>query len=425
MKEILNSSLNRYMTRITLLLVLFFSATALKSQTIKTGVMVVGNTSSAIAAAIQSARSGAKTYYIIPESSLNAQFRAKDIPNIIQIKNYYLLKDKRNKAKIDTQLTAGGSQAALNALIKGILDTTRNLTMLSNASISKVEKDGKGWELRLKTGQKVKGDVLVDATEKLQLSSMVKTDPARTVVTPTGALFESKHYRTALAYGTFVKGNIAAPTVLPAGALLPAGAENFLVIPKNTTAIKFDPMSAGQAAGIMAAYCAFFNTTTKSINIRIAQGELLAFNSTLIPLSDISSENPNKTSLQRVILSGLLKPKRLAGDDEKLVFDTAGTVSTEELRVPTRELFSRSQLWFADHKKDIMTVEDAISLLKFTATRGDELTREIEEGWNSSFNFQGKFDLQRPVTRLEFAVLADRYLQPFNVRTDFQGNLLS
>jgi hypothetical protein len=108
-----------------------------------------------------------------------------------------------------------------------------------------------------------------------------------------------------------------------------------------------------------------------------------------------------------------------------MYFDTLSTVSTEELRLPMREFYSRSQIWFADHDAEAMTIEDAISLFMFTAARGEELKREIEQGWKESFKFSSEFDLKRQISRGEFAVLADRYLQPFNVRVDFAGNLLS
>lgn len=185
-------------------------------------------------------------------------------------------------------------------------------------------------------------------------------------------------------------------------------------------------MSAGQAAGTIASYCAFFKTITKNINVRVVQGELMAFGAELIPLADIKRSDPNFLAFQRMSVSGLLKPSLTKEDDHTVIkFDTAGTISSEQLRVPMREFYSRSQIWFADNKREAMTIEDVINLFMFTATRGDELKKEIEEGWKESFNFDTKFEPKRQITRKEFAVLADRYLQPFNIRVDFAGNLLS
>jgi hypothetical protein len=185
-------------------------------------------------------------------------------------------------------------------------------------------------------------------------------------------------------------------------------------------------MSLGQAAGTIAAYCAFFKTTTKNINVRGVQTEQLTFGAELIPLSDVQRSDPNFLAFQRIALSGLLKPViTTKGDHSVINFDTTSTISSEQLRLPFKEFYSRSQIWFADNKREVMTIEDAISLFMFTATRGEELKKEIEEGWKESFSFDSKFDLKRNITRKEFAILADRYLQPYNIKVDFAGNLLS
>src|SRR5690606_23450380 len=112
------------------------------------------------------------------------------------------------------------------------------------------------------------------------------------------------------------------------------------------------------------------------------------------------------------------------GNINKIKFDTAGTITAEELRAPMKEFYTRSQIWFADNKADTLSIGDAISLFMFTAARGEELKKEIEEGWKVSFKFNSSFDMKRNITRKEFGILADRYLQPFNVRVDQAGNLM-
>jgi hypothetical protein len=112
------------------------------------------------------------------------------------------------------------------------------------------------------------------------------------------------------------------------------------------------------------------------------------------------------------------------GNINKIKFDTTTTITAGEIKSPMKEFYTRSQIWFADNKADTLTIGDAISLFMFTATRGEELKKEIEEGWKVSFKFSNKFDMKRNITRKEFGILADRYLQPFNVRVDPAGNLL-
>ena len=155
--------------------------------------------------------------------------------------------------------------------------------------------------------------------------------------------------------------------------------------------------------------------------MRVVQGELLAFDALLMPFADIELKDPNFLAFQRLGLSGLLKSSFSNG---KIQFDTAGLVRAEDLRGSMKEFYTRSQLWFADNKKDTLTINDAISLFKYIANRGNELEKEIEEGWKVSFKLNNIFDPKRNINRKEFGILADKYLQPYNIRVDLSGNLM-
>ncbi|WP_395627180.1 hypothetical protein, partial [Daejeonella sp.] len=68
------------MTRkIHILLFLISACFASQAQTTKTGVLVIGDNSAAIAAAIQSARSGVKTMYLPQSRSFTPVFSEKDL----------------------------------------------------------------------------------------------------------------------------------------------------------------------------------------------------------------------------------------------------------------------------------------------------------------------------------------------------------
>ncbi len=409
-------------------IMLAFLSLTLPAQTTKTGVLVIGNTAPGFAASVQSARSGAKTIFLTQTPAISPNLTTEDITYLEKIQNHYRAKNKKKAGAKDSTINfdLNMNKDQYLKLIKGISDTTKNLSVTLNTPLEKIEKDGKGWEIRLKNGQKIKADVVVDATENLFIASILRIDANKTMLNPVANPFDTKLYRSTVA--TAYTGTTVSRSVLPVslGAFLPAGVENFIIVPKGTNTFKPVNMSVGQAAGTIASYCAFFKTTTKNINVRAVQTELLTFDAQLIPLSDIQVNDPNFQAFQRMALSGLLKPVITKNGDLNVVkFDTAGTFSSEQLRAPMREFYSRSQLWFADNKKDVMTIEDAISLFMFTATRGNELTKEIEDGWKESFKFNSKFDLKRPITRKEFAVLADQYLLPFKTRVDFAGNLLS
>jgi len=400
----------------------------LQAQTLKTGVLVVGNTPAGVSAAIQSARSGAKTTYLTQSLSVNPVFLEEDLQYLWNIRNHYLLKEKKKSKLTDSILSQKINLNKATALIKNIADTVNNLNLNHNNVVDEITKDGKGWEVRLKGGQKIKADVVVDATDNALLASLLRIDLKKAVIVPlkTDNPFDTKLIRSGIATGYLgLANNERSIASIPLGALIPTGFENFIVVPKQIGKLKTERMSVGQAAGTIAAYCAFFKTTTKAINIRVVQGELLAFNAMLIPYSDIDLKDPNFKAFQQLGLSGLMKSIMVKeGNINKIKFDTAGTITAAELRPPMKEFYTRSQIWFADNKADTLTIGDAISLFMFTATRGEELKKEIEEGWKVSFKFNSKFDLMRNITRKEFGILADRYLQPFNVRVDPAGNLM-
>jgi hypothetical protein len=402
---------------------------SLTAQTVKTGVLVIGNTAGGISASIQSARSGAHTVFLPQASAINAELNAEDLSYLKKIRDHYKPKDSTSQAAGDTIFDLNMGKEQYLKLISDITDTTKNLTVILNTGIQSIKKKGRDWDIRLKNGQRVRADVIVDATSDLTLAATLNIDPTKTItsISQPANPFDVKSYRTvvALAYSTDAN-NTRAVSPVPLGAFIPTGQENFISVPQRSANLRMVNMSVGQAAGTIAAYCAFFKTTTNSINIRVVQGELFAFDAELLPLSDIKPDNPNYHAFQRMAVSGLLKPEIIKDNDHSyMYFDTLSTVSTEELRLPMREFYSRSQIWFADHDAEAMTIEDAISLFMFTAARGEELKREIEQGWKESFKFSSEFDLKRQISRGEFAVLADRYLQPFNVRVDFAGNLLS
>lgn len=411
-------------------IILAFVSLSLNAQTTKTGVLVIGNTAASIAASLQSARSGAKTVLLTQTPEIKADLTTDDFAYLEKIQNHYSAKSKTKQGAKDSTITLdlNMNKETYLSIINGVIDTTKNFTLMLNTTLEKIEKKGKGWEVRLENGQRIKADVVIDATENLIVASMLKIDAYRTILNTDSPsnFFDTKLYRSTVATAYSGVADSQSVSLIPIGAFLPTGIENFIIIPKSSITVRPVQMSVGQAAGTLASYCAFFNTTTKNINVRAVQTELLTFDAELIPLSDIKMSDPNYQAFQRMALSGLLKPLIVKDGDRSVIqFDTAGTISSEQLRLPMREFYSRSQLWFADHKKDTMTIEDAISLLMFTAPRGNELIKEIEEGWKESFKFKSTFDLKRHITRKEFAILADQYLLPFKTKVDFAGNLLS
>ena len=379
----------------TLLLALA-SAFAIADE--RTDVIVLGNNPAAAAAGIQSARSGVKTFWITttgPGLSFTAADTLSADPAGIWQELIRLQKQKP------------GLSAAL--LVKSFTDTVKNLTVIQG-EVRRIERSGRGWEVKLTNGRELKCQVLVDAGDH---TKQVEKSPAelsqRVTETPVPEdLYSSRLFRTAVFTGAGNRG------VIPLGSLI-SKEENYIVAGQGPDGRS--SMLAGQAAGASAAYCAYFKTTTRSLQVRMTQGELLRFNGTLIPVPDVPRTDPAFIPVQHILATGILKL-------ENGRFNPDATMKAEFLRLPLKEFYSRSQLWFFNHKSDSLTIRDAIDLIMFTATRGEELRREIENGWSTSLKLPGTYDPARPVTRRELAVLIDRYLKPFGVNVDFTGRLL-
>jgi alkyl hydroperoxide reductase subunit AhpF len=109
----------------SLFLILIFSSLTLKAQTIKTGVLVVGNTPAGVSAAIQSARSGANTTYLTQSLSVNPTFAEEDLPYVRNIRNHYFLKERRKSKATDSIIALKINLDKATDLIKSIADTVK------------------------------------------------------------------------------------------------------------------------------------------------------------------------------------------------------------------------------------------------------------------------------------------------------------
>jgi hypothetical protein len=400
------------LTRNAIVLFCLLLSTFGYAQNIKTDVLVVGDSPSAYAAAIQAAKSGVKTVLAggklsaislsQADRSLKAGFYLGFIQRVDSLQKFPLT----DKQSLSPDFTA--------QVFRGWSDTIKNLTVLPNLTLNEIEKWGKGWEVDF-VGREIKAEVVVDATSNNAVAKMAGAAiGAKVSDSKSPALYADKKYRTSVAIAKTAEG-IFKPVHF--SSFLLAGAENIVLAspPGETPA-----MVLGQAAGAIAAYSAFFKTSTKNSKVRVIQSELLAYKSRLFHFEDVAESDSSMIAIQQIAGTGILKAKE---ERNKLYFMPDSSVSTEELKQPFREYYSRSQIWFLDHKADRMTLSDALDLIKFVGSRGDELNREVERAWSSSLRIKGKFDLTKPITRREFAILLNTYLQPFSLSIDFEGNV--
>lgn len=400
-----------------LLLLLGHSALGQKQ---KPEVLVWGNGPGAIATGLQSARSGVKTLLISDASNWGLSLPSHNTnytnPAVTRTGIWAeLVKKYGEKQGVDFATKDNIRLAAdtLSTVLKAICDTVKNLEILPNTAIRELKKSGNGWQVRLSNGEKLSVRVLVDASANRSLLNLSGgTAPASGIVK---AGWNEAITRTSVAA-------LDSGQVLPIRSLIAEKVDNVILVP-DVKSIR-SLLHAGQAAGASAAYCAFFKTDTKNLNVRMIQGELLNYKSSLIPLYDVLPSDTNFIKIQHLAASGLLN-RGIAEKNNSAFWMSENNVSTEELKSLMKAFYSRSQIWFADHSSAKLSIEETINLLMYTATRGEELRKVIEKDWKTEFGFKNDYDAKRPISRYELAVLMDTYLKPFSVRIDLEGNLLN
>lgn len=271
---------------------------------------------------------------------------------------------------------------------------------------------------------------------------------------------ESKVYRTSIAVSdalispdsitvsqtlkNFVPGQLRAKLrlsnvgyTIPLGSIVVNDLDNMLVTEKAISVSKevnsgtrypSVQMTLGQGVGATAAFCAFFKTTTKHLHVRMIQGEILDYRGYLVPITDITQKDPHWRAIQQVCATGLLKGiQKTNGDAAEIHFEPNDIVSTEEIKPFLTEIYTRAFLWFNREKPaDKFTLGNLLSLISdYTLTDPKTLQLYLQKAWTRQFKLTGTFDLNRPVTRLEFAVLTNRYLNPFAKTVDLSGRVVN
>jgi hypothetical protein len=439
--------------------VLFFHCTlSCFAQTVKTDVLVIGAGPAGVAAAIQCARSRVKTILVEQGDRLCPQLTSKGMTSSMEDGNYpggfwsefktRVIAHYRNRPGYDTnrmQLQFEADTAA--TILAGIADTVKNLTIHLNTSFVKIVKDDDRWDVTLMSNgnkQVLKARVVIDATAGGRIMHSAggswKTDSTFRIT------YRNNLYRTSVGMGdwpSFVmadsnvlrKGFYPQAYFIPVKAVFARGIDNLLVTgvqwkePNEKYAARLlrNDINLGQGAGVTAAYCAFFKTTTAHLNIRAIQGELLDFKGGLLPVNDISND-PYWRAIQQVCATGMLKPVRTFGElAEWQKFNPDSIVTTAEIKPVMLEIYTRAFIWFNKEKPAAQfTVANLLSFIsEITLTDQDNLQKRISDAWADQYHFKSDFDLNRPITRREFAILANRYLNPFARTVDLDGRVVN
>jgi hypothetical protein len=417
-----------------LLVLLLIHNSLIYAQTIKTDVLVIGGAVSGEAAAIQSARSKVKTVLVefhtgpgLP-GGISVINTNSSLPSGIwgefstRVREFY-----RGKPGFDNDgngpLKFEGTAA--ESILKKITDTVKNLTIYSNSQFISIKKDGDRWEVGVRQNEKtiiLKARVVIDATEDGEIAKRLNG----TMDGGIGYMNDrSKIYRTSIA-------SLNNLSFIPLRAILLEGADNVFITEKALPVkkdVQFLPaqFQIGQGAGAAAAYCAFFKTTTKNLKVRIIQGEILDFKGGLLPFSDISQQDHDWRTIEQVGLTGMLKGRSPKGRPAQFLFRPDSAVATAEVKPVLTEIYTRAFLWFNREKPgEKFTVGNMLSLISdYTLTEPEVLKANMQKAWKNQYKFTLDFNPMRTITRREFAVLVNKYLNPFARTVDLDGRLIN
>ncbi|MFD2552867.1 FAD-dependent oxidoreductase [Sphingobacterium tabacisoli] len=415
------------------LLMLFCGITGAIAKEVKPTLLVYGDGVEAFAAALQAARSNVPTIWVFEGATYMADVENSTLPVAC---NAHLLGGIWKDLLIETGQLKSKEDSLILALQKDInprlmrnalermLAKQQNLTLVSGTQVVGIAKGKKGLTVTLSNKRKYGVRAMVDATPQGDTRPyVVSTDlfakPSRILSLPEinaderRTLLALGEYETALyGYRWFDVFSRSNSNVFFTAGLVQVGLDD------NSLSLR---ANLGQAVGAAAAYCSFFKTTADKIDMRKLQTELLTFDARILPFSDISSSDSNFKSLQKIFLVSFFPVE----DTEKgILFDGDRPVSIGSVKAVFNSLYSRSQLWFVDKEDRDFELKELLDLIKHVSLRGDEVNREVEKEWSRKLKFKGVYDPEHIVSRYEFAVLVDRYADPYVKAIDGEGKIL-
>ncbi|MCY1531108.1 hypothetical protein D9M68_663230 [compost metagenome] len=329
----------------------------------------------------------------------------KDLHSGIQ--SEFLKRIRELKGKTDSLSTPVFDKQTANEVLSKWTDSLKNLTVIRNMPYVKADRAGDSWVFKLNDGKIIRPRVLIAAGDRKLMERLAIKVADSTQEMPLD--YAGTSYRTSVASGKHVGGHGTA-TVFSLYSLLIADQENLIWLsPKEN-------MLSGQAAGATAAYAAFYGTKTSASNLNAIQGELIHYKLALMPFADVSPDDPNWKAIQFVGLTGVMKAEI---QEQKACFLPGKMVTIAEIKQPLKAFYSKAQLWFDDHAEGNLSLKLAIDLVCYVGNKSPESTlKAIEKNWKTGYKLSSDFDLEKVLTRREFALLLHDYLPPFNVNVD-------
>lgn len=384
----------------------FIIPLVIHAQILKTDVLVIGNGDAALAAGMQSYKSGVRTIVLTQDQGFTSQksysTKSTEIQRLYKNLSIWEVKKLGQLGEVASKIKTKG--------IKKIIDSSTFLNVINNIQYTEINRSGNGWELKLANGQSLKAKILVLVDDPAKLLSALKIKTLASAETEILS-YDKNIYRT-----TIAGISASEPRYLSLYNLLIPNQENLLFIPPGN-------IELGQAAGATAAYAAFFETKTSLSNLKRIQGELLSYKLALMPFDDVKPIDSNWLAIQKIGITGILKAEIKSG---KAHFNPEALVTYKEIKQPLKDYYYKAQIWFDDHQNIPINLENTVSLVSYVGNKAVEATKtELQKKWNKNYKFPSKYDLKKNLTRREFSVIINEYLKPFDdVNVDKTGRVI-
>lgn len=377
------------------------------AQTIKTDVLVLGNSIAAFAAGVQASESGVNTFVLTQSDG----FKFSDLKN--HPKNGVIKafeKRARKSLKLaDSVALPEITNQVLSAVIKNWSDSSKLFEVINNTPYIEIDRSGSGWELKLTKEKSIKAKVLIVTDNIERVLPALKTQSLKPAET------SALNYADNL-YRTTIGGIDGTSNLLSLYNLLIPDQENILYI-------KLDNLEIGQATGATAAYSAFYDVKTSESNLKGIQGELLSYKLPLMPFEDVKLTDSNWLAIQKVGITGILKAELRNG---KAFFNPEKEVTYQEIKQPIKDYYYKAQIWFDDYQNVPMNLENTISMVCYVGNKAVDATKaKLQKKWNKDYKFSSQYDLKKVLTRREFSVIINEFLTPFDkINVDKTGRVI-
>lgn len=213
---------------------------------------------------------------------------------------------------------------------------------------------------------------------------------------------------------------------VPLGVLIPqqSDVKDLIVAEKSVSvsnlingATRLQPvvMQLGQAAGVLAALSVKDGRLVAQVGVREVQNVLLDSGCYIMPYLDLPVDDAHFKALQRIGATGILRGEgRNAGWANQTWFRAADPLRAEE--VYASDFYSG----------DLHLGEGTVTVGRFVSaldSLGVNVPDDVSEWWNGMG--LRDYSADRPVLRLEAAVIIDRLFDPFGIfGVDYDGNFI-